>query len=361
VKAISRVVLLALFCVVMTFALPLMAVTPPGFLITDGTNTISVDQGGNVTFSMPCSNCSTTSVSAQPGHVKWVGSLGGFSSISATGFSKPVLPGAPDLDISLDVRASTGGNLIVEWSDIGFPEPNIANLVLSAGGTVHNGTVTVSGFADNTNTPFGTGVLGGTLGPFSPISFSGGPLFGPGPTQAPFSRTDSVTLNLGAGGSGGGDFELQALPAKLALSCPASTGQVNVPYNSPLKANGGVPPYTFSIISGMLPDGLTLDGSTGAITGTPTNASTFSFTAQVQDSSGLQGQDTVQTGCSITIQPATQLYEISGYTYSDNNQNMIYDNPPDTPIGGVTITLTDCSKQPDSDDDYQCKRLLSVQ
>ena len=64
----------------------------------------------------------------------------------------------------------------------------------------------------------------------------------------------------------------------------ANTGQVGVPYSSSLTASGGTPPYTFSIIGGSLPPGLTLNASTGLISGTPTTAGTYPYTAQVEDS-----------------------------------------------------------------------------
>ena len=58
----------------------------------------------------------------------------------------------------------------------------------------------------------------------------------------------------------------------------------NVVYAAILEASGGIPPYTWSIASG-LPPGLTLNSSTGAITGTTATVGTYSFTAQVTDSS----------------------------------------------------------------------------
>lgn len=104
------------------------------------------------------------------------------------------------------------------------------------------------------------------------------------------------------------DFSLIAsVPPALTLACPASSGQVGVSYSSSLTAGGGVPPYTFSIISGSLPPGLTLNSSTGLISGKPTQASTFSFTAKVVDSSGNSTIDTVTTGCTIVTCPTTQI------------------------------------------------------
>jgi hypothetical protein len=86
----------------------------------------------------------------------------------------------------------------------------------------------------------------------------------------------------------------------LTLACPASSGQVGVPYSSALVASGGVPPYTFSITAGSLPVGLTLNPTTGAITGVPTEAGHFGFTAQVVDSTGTAA-GTASANCSITI------------------------------------------------------------
>jgi hypothetical protein len=52
-------------------------------------------------------------------------------------------------------------------------------------------------------------------------------------------------------------------------------------YNEPLLAEGGTAPYTFSIASGALPDGMTLAG--GFVTGTPSRAGAFSFSIVATD------------------------------------------------------------------------------
>jgi len=57
-----------------------------------------------------------------------------------------------------------------------------------------------------------------------------------------------------------------------------------LPYMATLAATGGVPPYTWSIVSGYLPPGYQLNASTGVIMGHTPLAGTFSFTVQVTDS-----------------------------------------------------------------------------
>jgi hypothetical protein len=60
-------------------------------------------------------------------------------------------------------------------------------------------------------------------------------------------------------------------------------GAINVPYNVTLMASGGAPLYTWTLVSGSLPAGLSLL-SGGSISGTPTAEGTSSFTLQVADS-----------------------------------------------------------------------------
>ncbi len=55
-------------------------------------------------------------------------------------------------------------------------------------------------------------------------------------------------------------------------------------YAAALQAAGGLSPYTFSVTAGALPPGVSL-GADGRLTGTPTQAGSFTFTAQVADRS----------------------------------------------------------------------------
>lgn len=88
-------------------------------------------------------------------------------------------------------------------------------------------------------------------------------------------------------------------PLPLTVTNPSSTfinGSVGVAYATNLFASGGVQPYTWAITAGQLPPGLRLSGN--QISGTPTTAGTYSFTARVTDATGVQASQNF----SITIQ-----------------------------------------------------------
>lgn len=60
-------------------------------------------------------------------------------------------------------------------------------------------------------------------------------------------------------------------------------GDVGVSYLQTITVSGGMAPYTFSVTAGSLPAGLTLNPSTGVISGTPTQVETANFTITAVD------------------------------------------------------------------------------
>ena len=101
-----------------------------------------------------------------------------------------------------------------------------------------------------------------------------------------------------------GGYERQSSsPAPLMITTSGlPQGTVNAGYSATLAASGGVTPYNWSVIAGSLPNGLGLNQSTGVISGTPTLAGNFAFTAQVSDSQNPSHTDSKPL--SITINPA---------------------------------------------------------
>jgi choice-of-anchor A domain-containing protein len=119
--------------------------------------------------------------------------------------------------------------------------------------------------------------------------------------------------------------------APLSVTCAAATtGQVGIAFNSgSIAVTGGTAPYTYSIV-GTLPAGLTLNTSTGAITGTPTASGSFSV--KVTDANSATG-----TACAITVTSIVQIGSgdaaTIGYWHNNNGQALI-----DEMNGGATAT-----------------------
>ena len=233
----------------------------------------------------------------------------------------------------------TGGTAPYTFSIVG---PLPAGLTLTSTGAV-TGTPTASG-SFSIKVTDATGAVGTTC-PItinSPLSvtcstttsgmvgtaFSSGPVTAAGGTT-PYAYSivgilpAGLTLNTTNGAVSGtptasGSFSVQVKDASgfvaavncpititgpPSLTCPASNSfQVGVAVNSPaMTIGGGTAPYTFSLASGTLPAGLTLNTSTGAITGTP--SATRTFTIQVKDVNGVAAAVT----CPFTIGPAASL------------------------------------------------------
>src|SRR5665213_435404 len=64
-------------------------------------------------------------------------------------------------------------------------------------------------------------------------------------------------------------------------------GQTGVPYAAPVVPSDGAAPFRFYLVSGSLPNGLSMDSGTGWISGTPGSTGRFYFTAGITDAEGF--------------------------------------------------------------------------
>jgi hypothetical protein len=106
------------------------------------------------------------------------------------------------------------------------------------------------------------------------------------------ARTGAVTLDSNSAINPGSSTT--GPPGPMSVTCPSGTAVIGTPYNSLLAATGGTPPYTFSI-TGSLPAGLTLNASTGVVTGTVSTAGNVPFVVRALDSASVSATNT----CSI--------------------------------------------------------------
>ena len=88
-------------------------------------------------------------------------------------------------------------------------------------------------------------------------------------------------------------------PALVITTTSLPNAKRNKNYSRTLAATGGLAPYAWSVVLGSLPPGLTLNASTGVISGKATTIGTYTFTVQARDSQGTAATDT--QGLSITV------------------------------------------------------------
>jgi hypothetical protein len=117
------------------------------------------------------------------------------------------------------------------------------------------------------------------------LAFDGGRLTGTPAETGTFALTVSATGADGKSANRKLTLKVLAPPLALGAGAPAD-GMEGVSYTHAFTATGGEGTYTWSLASGALPAGLTLDRATGTISGRPTTPGESAFTLKVADTTG---------------------------------------------------------------------------
>jgi hypothetical protein len=145
--------------------------------------------------------------------------------------------------------------------------------------------------------PYTWGISAGTLPAALTLNASTGVISGTPTTMG--TSTFTVKVTDSAAGTATASLSI-IIDADLAITTTSlPSGSVGAAYSSTVEASGGVQPYTWSITSGSLPAGLSINSGSGVISGTPTATGTSNFTVTVMDSESPNVK--VSTNLSITI------------------------------------------------------------
>ena len=135
----------------------------------------------------------------------------------------------------------------------------------------------------------------------------------------------SVTVTDSLGVSTTTDYTLAVVGAPVVTPATLPAATLTGAYHDTLAATGGTPgspnPYTWSLASGTLPGGLTLDPSTGRVSGTATGTDAtgaYPFSVTVTDADGVTS---APQSFSITVNPAPAIATTSLAAIDDSESS----------------------------------------
>ncbi|MFO0822011.1 MAG: putative Ig domain-containing protein [Gemmataceae bacterium] len=215
------------------------------------------------------------------------GSLDGLAVDAATGALSGTPTATGTFSFTVTATDAAGGTGSQTYIIVVYSPLSLATVVLPTGTTGHAylDVLTASGGSGTASYAITGGALPAGLSLSSTGILYGTPTTAGGPTSFTVTATDAVT-----GQTASQSFSL-TIQAPVTLT-PASLAsfQVGVPYSQTFTATGGSGSgYTFAVTSGVLPDGLTLNGTTGELSGTPTAATATTFTITATDDAGATG------------------------------------------------------------------------
>ncbi|MCF7789523.1 MAG: putative Ig domain-containing protein, partial [Prosthecobacter sp.] len=311
--------------------------------VISGTPTESNESGANLTFT-------ATDASGCQGSANLLLQVFNFITITPTTLSPPTVGTAysqtmTGLESGFDVQqafSSTSVGTLAAADAVLAGTNRISNWTGTASTIAYNGSSAGGGHVTDTSFPGGSGdnfalkatgiITIPTAGTWTfltnsddgaRVKIDGSAVINDDSLHATADRLGTVTLTAGTHVIELVFFELGGGEAIELFAAPGTQSSFNSSFKL-IGADDGLsvartaPAFTWSVVSGSLPAGLTLNASTGVISGTPSSSSTVNFTLRATDNLGYFGTQayTVTTCSSITLSPSTLAASMVNSAYS---------------------------------------------
>ncbi|MFN2461946.1 MAG: beta strand repeat-containing protein, partial [Candidatus Velthaea sp.] len=281
------------------------------FTVTDAAGSTLTSSTSYVVNRAPGSSCALTFPASGAGSPATTARVGASysSSVVASGGTAPYtyrldvgsLP--PGLTLGADGTLSgtptTAGtySFVVAVSDsagAGGVSGSYTIAVSAAGPTITTATLPVPVItkpysqtvqASGGTAPLSFSVAAGALPAGLALNASTGAIGGTPTTAGPYGFTITATDANAATASRAYSGTIAAAPAIATASLPVPV--LASAYSQAVQTSAGTAPFAFAISTGALPAGLTLNATTGVISGTPTAAGAYGFTVAATDANGL--------------------------------------------------------------------------
>jgi cyclophilin family peptidyl-prolyl cis-trans isomerase len=275
--------------------LPAWTLNQPGYSRTltasSGTPTFSVSQG-----SLP------TGLALSGGVISGTPTVAGTYSFTVTATETGLSPVTQDYTLVINPAVSISPTTLPSWTT---GQSGYSQTLTASGGT---GNVTFA-LASGSTLPAGL-ALNATGTDTATIS---------GTPTASGTFTIMATDSTGASASQTYTFTVNPALSLATATLPATTNGVS--YSTTLSASGGTNPDSFAVTSGALPKGLSIDSSTGQISGTTavTTPGAFPFTVTVSDASGAKASQSysITVNAAIALSPATLTFPVVNASYDE--------------------------------------------
>ncbi len=279
----------------------------------------------------------TLSLNGATGAVNWTITTGSLPTGLSLGATTGVISGTPTATATaaFTVRGTDVNGCMATREYSLMPQCNTFTfnpiaLPTATVGTAYNVTFTASGANGTVTWSVASTPGGGTLPAGLTLSAAG--LLSGTPTSTA-ARTFTIKGTDANGCMGTREFTLTPVCNILTINpTTLPQGQVGAAYNATLTSPNALAPLTWTVSDGALPAGITLNATTGVLSGTPTSTVDRSFTIRLTDANGCTTTRpfTVRPVCNVlTVNPATLPNGFVGVAY---NQTLT--------VEGATGTVT---------------------